>query len=301
VPYAVGARLDRTFVRLGERVDYGGWIAGGGPARVRFLPPEPGGAFTWGTPSLRRAAGRRTLARPDSLGRYEFGGDTLSVSIPLQAFRLGELTIPGLRVEIDEGAGPHVGRLPTLRLLVVPVVPATDTSADLRPLRGPLAAPWWERVPWMKVGAAALVVAAVAAFLLLRRRTRAAVPAPAPQARRDPAADALAELAALRRLGLAAQGRFADHAFQLGRIVRRFLEATAGTPRPGDTTPEFVGHLEAARLEPGELRRLEVLMRGWDRVKFARAEASVEEARSAEDAVESLVRRLAPAPPGKAA
>ena len=120
-------------------------------------------------------------------------------------------------------------------------------------------------------------------------------------ARRDPAAQALAELEALRRLKLPASARFAEHAFQLGRIVRRFLEATAGTPRPGDTTPEFVTHLEAARLSPEDVQRIRDLMRFWDRVKFARAPETPEEAVQAESAVENLVRRLAPKAPAAAA
>jgi hypothetical protein len=175
---------------------------------------------------------------------------------------------------------------------VAPVVSASDTSARLRGLRGPLAAPWWERVPWRIVllVAAALAVLATTLFALSRRRP---VPvAPAPVVARDPATQALAELDALRRLGLPARTRFAEHAFQLGRIVRRFLEATAGTPLPGDTTPEFVGHLEAAQLSGDDLKRIDTLMRFWDRVKFARAEESADEALRAEQSVESLVRRL---------
>ncbi|MBI5710167.1 MAG: DUF4129 domain-containing protein [Candidatus Eisenbacteria bacterium] len=141
----------------------------------------------------------------------------------------------------------------------------------------------------------------------LRRRSRRVAAGPVPAAVvQDPAARALAELEALRGLHLPEHGRFAEHAFHLTRVLRRFLEATAGTPRPGDTTPELLGHLEAARLEPGDLERMGRLLRLWDQVKFARVPSTVEEARRAETSVEELARRRpapaeAGAPAGKVA
>ena len=294
-PYRLGVRLGRGVVKLGEPVRYRGWITGGNPGRVRFLAPDSGGAFTWGPVRAvaRTPRGKATEAGADGMIRFaDF--DTVFVEATLQAFAIGDLTVPGLEFELDDGATPRTGRLPVAKLIVAPLVTAADTSAQLRALRGPLAAPWWERVPWRTVAIAAAALLALAGAILwwVRRRRRA--PALAPAVERDPATHALAELEALRRVNLPARGRFAEHAFQLGRIVRRFLEATAGTPLPGDTTPEFVGHLEAARLAQDDLERIGTLMRFWDTVKFARAEESVEEAARAEQAVESLVRRLAP-------
>ncbi|HEY2955718.1 MAG TPA: hypothetical protein VGK89_10770 [Candidatus Eisenbacteria bacterium] len=299
--YSIGAGLSRGAVRLGEPLVYRGWITGGRPGQVRFLAPDSGGAFTWGRlqTRVRQPSGRS--ASPDGSGRVRFADiDTVFVEARLQCFGLGNLSVPGLAFELDEGSAPRRGRLPVVGLTVAPVIAAADTSADLRGLRGPLGAPWWERVPWLRVLAALTLIAAVtSAVIALRRRRPAPVALPAPV--RDPASVALAELEALKRLALPARGRFAEHAFQLGRIVRRFLEAVAGTPLPGDTTPEFVTHLEAAHLAHLDLESIGGLMRFWDRVKFARAEESVEEATRAERAVETLVRRLAPRPAGTAA
>jgi len=299
--YSIGVRLSRGAVKLGEPVLYRGWITGGRPGQVRFLPPDSGGAFTWGRLRARVRPPWGKAAEADRSGRVKFADiDTVFVEATLQSFAFGNLSVPGLAFELDDGSGPRPGRLPVTRLTVVPVLTAADTGADLRRLRGPLGAPWWERVPWTRVALAAGLLAALAAAVLWLRRRRPA-PQPVPVTLRDPASQALAELEALRRINLPARGRFADHAFQLGRIVRRFLEAVAGTPLPGDTTPEFVSHLEAAHLDGADLKRIDGLMRFWDRVKFARAEESVEEAARAEQAVESLVRRLSPRPaPGDA-
>jgi len=303
--YAVGAVLSRGAVKLGEPVLYRGWITGGRPGQVRFLPPDSGGAFTWGGLRARVRPPWGKGAEAEGSARVTFADiDTVFVETTVQSFTAGDLAMPGLAFEVDDGSGPRGGRLPVTRLVVVPMLTAADTSADLRPLRGPLGAPWWERVPWTRVALAAVLIAALAAAVQFFRR-RKPVPVAAPVTARTPASQALAELEALRRIDLPSRGRFAEHAFQLGRIVRRFLEAVAGTPLPGDTTPEFVSHLEAAFLEDADLERIAALMRFWDRVKFARAEESVEEAVRAEQSVEALVRRLgprgAPSEPGGAA
>ena len=310
-PYAIGVRLSRGVVKLGQPVLYRGWITGGDPARVRFVAPDSGGAFTWGPlRALVRAPGGKATSRDAASASFS-DFDTVFVEATLQGFASGDLAVPGLGFELDDGTGPRPGRFPVARLVVVPMLTAADTSARLRGLRGPLAAPWWERVPWTLAALVTVGLAALVAGIVGLRRRQTVVAAPAPVAARDPMTQALAELEALRRIGLPARARFAEHAFQLGRIVRRFLEATAGTPLPGDTTPEFVGHLEAARLEAQDLERIGSLMRFWDRVKFARAEESTDEAARAEQSVESLVRRLgasrpaadapAAAPPTRAA
>jgi hypothetical protein len=292
-PYSVGARLSRGVAKIGEPVLYRAWITGGDPARVRFAAPDSGGAFTWGPLRATVKAPRAKPAERDAIRGVSFADfDTVWVEAPLQAFATGDLSVPGLAFELDDGSGPRAGRLPMTKLVVAPMLTAADTSARLRGLRGPLAAPWWERVPWTIVALVVLGLGAcVAVIVWLRRRLPAPVEA-APVVARDPMTQALAELDALKRLGLPARRRFAEHAFQLGRIVRRFLEATLATPLPGDSTPELVIHLEAARLSGEDLKRIETLMRSWDQVKFARAEASADEAGRAEQSVEGLVRRL---------
>jgi hypothetical protein len=58
---------------------------------------------------------------------------------------------------------------------------------------------------------------------------------------------ALAELDALSARAPGAR-RFAEHAFQLARIVRRFLEATSPRRCRATARPSSCIHLEAARL-----------------------------------------------------
>jgi hypothetical protein len=277
LPARVSMRPDH--VRLGEPVLARAWVLLPRGTRAQWLPPDTGGAFTWGTLAARRIAGSG-------------GRDTLLLESRLQIFATGPVSVPGPRFRILGPGGRSTPRLPAVRVTVDASPGVADSNARLHALRAPLEAPWWERVPWTLVVLAAGLIAAVILGLRLRRRLPKAEPArAAARPPRDAAEIALGELEALRRLELPRAGRFADHALALTRIARRFLEATAGTPRPGDTTPELVLHLEAARLEPDQVARLSTLLRAWDQVKFARQASTPAECERAEQGVEELARR----------
>jgi len=298
--YPMHAGVTPAAVRLGEPMTYHGWVGVPRGAVVRWHPPATGGNFTWGP----MRSGRSPLTRGHGLGTV-FPGDSAWVEIPLQVFDTGLISIPGLAFDYTGLANGelHEGRLPLVPLVVTPMIAANDSSARLRPERGPLAAPWWERVPWAWVVATLLLVAGVVILaLFLRRKKPVAAPVvAAPVRRRDPTAEALAELAALKRLGLPERGRFGEHAYHLGRILRRYFEATLGLTRPGDTTPELIAHLQLAGLSADDVARLTTLLRRWDGIKFARMDSSLDEATRCEDSVRELVMKRAAPPAGKAA
>jgi hypothetical protein len=287
--YSLHAEIVPPVTSIGARVTYRGSVLVPHGEAVQWVIPHTEGDFTWGHPVTRRSAA------PGGL-------DTILVEAPLQVFALGEADVPGMRLLLKMGSqsAPSEHSLPVAHVVVIGQIAPHDTSADLRPMRGPVPAPWWERVPWTITAIALavlfLIVALLAWLRTRRRKPVIAAPVPRPVApKRDPIADALAELAALRRLQLPEAGRFADHAFQLTRIVRRLLEATAGGIRPGYTTSELVASLAggSARVD---LPQLEGMLRLWDFLKFARGASTLEEAKRTENGVEALIRAAAPAP-----
>lgn len=291
----VRAAVRPAMVELGQRTTYRFGFPDGGIGTIRMVPQKNEGNFTWGTPRVYRHPGWSRKPERQPYARYDISSlDTMGIEVPVQAFVTGSLTLPGPQVEIDDGRGPRLVQLPSVELTVVTVLTPADSNADFRAVHGPLAAPWWERVPWTWVILGALLAAAIVALVLWRRRRRR--PAAAPVARpetRNPQAEALAALAALRALNLPEHGRFTEHAFRLGQILRRFLEAVTRTTRPGDTTPELVAHLRLAGLESDDLQRLAGLLRVWDQVKFAREPFTLDEAVRAERATEAFLRRPA--------
>jgi hypothetical protein len=291
--YRSSVSLTPGITHVGEPVRYRGRVVVPRTVQVRWVPPASDGALEWSAPVARR----RHAFSGNQFRNDDTADDTAEVEAVLQVFSTGMVSVPGLAFRVGDPSGRwRESRLPLARLALVPVVSPDDTSASLRPLRGPLGAPWWERVPWRIVAAAGMVLAlaAFAVARLRRRRPAAAVEPVRVRPARDPASTVLEELEALRGRNLPEQGRFAEHAYLLTRILRRFLEATQGAPRPGDTTPELVAHLGTTRLAPPQIDRLAALLSAWDRVKFARAASTPEEAHRAEDAVAGLAReRLA--------
>jgi len=282
------ARLARAGVSpsragLGEAVTYRGRIPVASGVVWQWVEPKDSDDLSW------------SAVVPSRVNGLDGAPDTMVIRATVQAFRLGTVVIPGLEMRRRGDGAPPTLHLPTVRLEVTAMAGASDSSADLRPARGPFAAPWWERVPWRWVLLALALVAL--AVWLVRRFRRRRVEAPEPVPAFDPVAAALAQLAALRDLDLPGRGRFAEHAFHLSHIARRYLEATIGVVRPGHSTPELVARLDGTPLAHDDVAAIGGLLRVWDRLKFARAAATADEARRAEDAVESLVRRSAPPPP----
>lgn len=298
------ASVSPAVAPVGARFVYRGWVLVPQGTPVRFEPPSSGGELTWGEVH----AGRQMTTHPPDASRH-WGDpvDSVWVETSVQVFTPGRTSLPGLTLEVGSGANAVRGRLPVVSVVVASELSAADSNADLRPVRGPYAAPWWERVPWTQVVLVVVALAAIVALIVwLRRRHRRRVVAPAPVAvasgpRRSPGEEALAALAELRGRQLPEQGRFAEHAFELTRITRRFLEQTLVTPRPGDTSAELVDRLRSGALGAERLDRLTALLSLWDRVKFARAPLTVAEARRAEDAVEAFVARPASEPPREVA
>jgi len=286
-------RVSPSPARVGEAILYRAHVVVDMDQKVRFDPPQSGGEFTWS--DLR--AGR---AHPPWWRRTAYEAcDSVWFEARLQVFTPGVIAIPGPIVHLMPMRST---RIPTAHVVVIPTVTAADSNQSLRGLHGPLGAPWWERVPLgLIVAGVALVVAWLVVLRKLRHRERkpvrrAATPAVAPSRPRiDPAAEALRALFTLRAKKLPAQQRYGEHALELTAILRRFLEATVATPRPGDTSGELLDRLRASRHEKADLERLEGLLGLWDRVKFARAPLTEAEAIRCEDAVEAYVRRVAQA------
>ena len=297
-PYA-RVTLTPSLVKVGERVSYVGkaypWVYD--PHSITVLPPDSNEAFTWSQPVVSVARGRfiahEGLTRNKAPKSDEQTPDTLVVETWLQVFRTGIVPIPGLRFQQTGIPHAQVFTFPQTRLIVTSILTAADSNANLRPVHGPIEAPWWERVPWLKIALGLLALGAIVALVVWWRRRRKVV-APVAVPRVDPALRGLEELAALRALRLPESGRYAEHAFRLSGIARRYLEATANQTRPGDTTPELLFHLQNAGLDPDDYGRLASLLRVWDRVKFARETSTAEDSVRAEQAVETMLRRRVP-------
>src|ERR1044072_7503895 len=149
-------RLVPAPARLGEAITYRGTVLVTPSVRVHFEPPASAGALTWS----HLHAGRlrpNWFTGPASL-------DTVWFEAQLQVFETGPVAVPGPVVQLSTLPGttrPGTTRLPTARVVVIPTLTAADSNAELRALHGPVAAPWWERVPWSTIVAGVMMVTAL--------------------------------------------------------------------------------------------------------------------------------------------
>src|SRR5262249_21400044 len=239
--------------RLGEAIRYVAVVRASRDTKVRFEPPQSGGEFTWSD-----VHAGRTHPAWWKQSVYE-ALDSVWIEARLQVFQTGVVEVPGPVAQVSGTGAVH---LPSTPLVVLATVTAADSNQTLRGLHGPIGAPWWERLPLGLLMALLAFGLMITVLVSMSRRARRPVrrtlaPAPAPaRPRLDPAAEALRALAALRAKALPANQRFGEHALELTAILRRFLEATVTTPRPGDTSGELLERLRASRLAEPDLERL---------------------------------------------
>ena len=288
-------RLSPSSARIGQALTYRASVLTWPGGKVRFVPPKADDLTTWSQVRAGRVKQGWLQATTNRM-------DSVWFEARLQVFEAGTFDIHGPEVQLERMiAGrlqPGTARLPNVRVTILPTLTPADSNAELRGLHGPLRAPWWERIGWAPIVVGLLLLAA-AIFIVRRLRKKKPVPVappamtPAPaRARLDPVAEALRALGALRTRELPQAGYFREHAFELTAILRRFLEATVTTPRPGDTSGELLERLRSARMPEDDFERLEGLLSLWDRVKFARAPLTEAEATRCEEAVEAFVRRI---------
>ncbi|NOT32587.1 MAG: hypothetical protein HOP12_00280, partial [Candidatus Eisenbacteria bacterium] len=161
--------LSPTRASIGQLVTYRGSVVHPRGARVRWQAPENRESLTWGAP--RSGVISSSAVRPGAAAGGVSTLDTAWIEVTLQAFELGEVRLAGLEFDYASGDAKEVRheRLPLLTLVVLPTVPA-DSTERLADVHAPIAAPWWERVPWGWI--VGIVVVAVLAVLIWKRLAR---------------------------------------------------------------------------------------------------------------------------------
>lgn len=223
------------------------------------------------------------------LGR-EVGPDTVTFRIlvdQLDTLKTGALALGWL----DADKKPQRLYADSVALQVVSGLGEKPAEAQLRPLQGivPVRPPWLRFLPWA-LGALGLALAAAGLYWWLRRRKR----------RRDVAAGeelphlwAKREIERLEGQKIFEKGKVKDFYFRLSEILRRYLEAIRGFPAAEYTVEEIARYVHEE-----QDRRLLVLLRQADLVKFA--DATPTAARKDEELRAALEYVRATAPPPEA-
>jgi hypothetical protein len=205
-------------------------------------------------------------------------GDTAVALYRLVAWDIGvqPLRFPDVRVTFEgQERRPPLGGA---SVFVRSVLPADTSLRVPKPPRPLIVLPVFNWLPWLALLAAA-ILAAVLWWAWRRYRNR-------PKAPVDPYVRAQQEFARIEQLRLLEDGRYSDYYAAMVDVTREYLSARVRGVRRSDTTSEL---LRAMQPRDGIESHLPRLLERADLVKFARADASLEEAREAGLGVRAIV------------
>jgi hypothetical protein len=260
----LNVEVDRGSLEIGDPIHIDVWIEG--PATMDVELPGPG---------VR-------LAPFELLDAGQTAVDTLAPGrlrhrrrLTATVFRTGAVTLPPLVARIGTADTVFAVRSDSVTIEVLSVLEAAgaDSTAALRPIKGPVdlpvPVPIW---PWL-AGLVAFLAAAAAAVGWRRWRARMPLPAAALIDRRPPHERALEELRRLRALDLPARGEFKEHYTRLTDIVRPYLEHRFRIHAADRTSREILAELESTSdpsYDGNQSARLTVVFEEADLAKFAR-------------------------------
>lgn len=273
--------LDRATAAVGDRIvaTYSARMPEGARIEVEALvSPQLDPAAHGENPALKAGRVFEFEAPLAETKKAEAGGVVWTLRVPFVAFAPGELPVLGPRlVYVSPGGARAAARPKAATLTVAPRLPNQPTNElapkpDKPPLV-PARSVWF----WLSLAALALAVAGGVWALLRRKRPGAAGAAETPAL--APGEELLAALATLskdaERLGSDAR----DFYSRLTRAAKRYLERRLDVPVLEWTTFETLRRLRDGGLEPPRELGLAELLGAADRVKFARAGSTRDEAR----------------------
>ncbi len=209
------------------------------------------------------------------------------------AWEAGDKKLPA--IAIPTFAGGETGEVKTDEFAVTVEPTIVDENAEPRPIAGPVAVRVRDlTLMWVAAGAlGGVVLALTGASLWRRRRRRRAGEHAAALAVDTRTAEeiALARLRELAEDGVAADPR--PFYFRLTEIVREYLGRRFGFDALELTTEELLGRIGEHVIRPD----LSKWLYACDLVKYARAQASGDEARLELEQAVTIVERCRPAPP----
>lgn len=178
----------------------------------------------------------------------------------LEALKTGAISLAWF----DKDAKPDKLYADSVALPVIPGLGEKPAEAQLRPLQDivPVRPPWLRYVPW-GLGALGLILAAAGLYWWLKKRKRQRE---ITAGKELPHLWATREIERLETQKLFEKGKVKDFYFRFSEILRRYLEAIRGFPAAEFTVEEI-----ARYVQDEQDRRLLVLLRQADLVKFADA------------------------------
>jgi len=267
LPSMVGAQTKWTFkavpdtsrIRIGEQFSV--FLQANIPSGHKVIFP------TW-SDSLMKGFELVSEGKTDTISN-DASGITLRRRWLLTAFDSGYFPVPSLVARL---ASSRDDSLLSEAFLVSVQTVKVDTTAAIKPIKGPLEpefslAEWWKEI--LAVAIILIIVLLLIWYLKKKKKTAIVTPEPAPHVL--PLDWALTELEKLKQENLTAKGMVKEYYVRLSVVVRTFIEMEFGIPALESTTDEIIAALRLSGLQDISLQSIKAVMQLCDLAKFAKA------------------------------
>jgi hypothetical protein len=223
---------------------------------------------------------------------------TLTQTLVLTSFDSGIYTIPPILFRFRKPPDTTVMNAETRYMELAVHTVAVDTTKAIKPIKGPMKAPWTFRdiFPWVLAAILAGLLVWFTVYYIRKRRKAEPLIRLKPRVQLLPHEIALTELEKLRIKKLWQEGKVKEYHSELTDIIRKYLEGRFRFNALESTTGEIMDELGRFREVVGEQNeKLREMLSLADLVKFAKAQPLPEEnERGLEDAIlfvrETMVR-----------
>lgn len=187
----------------------------------------------------------------------------------LTAFDSGYFPVPPLIAKLAKNQGDS--SMSEAFLVYVQTV-KVDTSAAIKPIKGPHDPDFAFSEWWKEIVIAILILVLLALFVWFRNRRKKKINKPAETVVKTIPLDwALREFDLLRKENFTGRGMVKEYYVRLSEIIRNFIEMELGIPALESTTDEIVSALRLKGIPDATLLSIQAVMQLCDLAKFAKA------------------------------
>ena len=265
----VEAKLDTNILLVGDQTGFRlGLII---PENFSFIWPVFGDTLVDNVEIVNKTA-VDTLAIDNGL-------ITIGQDFTITAFDSGYYIIPPIKFYYGPDDNSLINQIETEPYLLNVFTVSVDTTQTIKPIKGPMAAPYTfaEIYPWVLLALAILLIAGFTIYFLVKKEKHIPLFTPKPKPKLPPHIIALDALEKLRDEKIWQQGHIKEFHSRLTDIIRNYIEDSRDVRAVEMTTPEILDSIKKTDLSKKDIELLSEILELADLVKFAKFKAQPSE------------------------
>ncbi len=257
------AWLDTTDILVGDQVGFHLGLTI--PENYHFRWPVLNDTLTGHVEIVKKST-------PDTL-IAENGMMNIVQQLTLTAFDSGYYVIPPIKFGFTPKGDTLLQEIETEPYLLNVFTVAVDTTKGIKPIKGPMDAPYTfaEVLPWILLALAVFLIAGFVIYYFIKREQKVPLFSPRPRPKLPPHRVALDALEQLKNEKIWQKGRDKEYHTRLTDIIRVYLEDRFGVAAVEMTTPEILDSANKnADIGKDNINLLADILELADLVKFAK-------------------------------